>query len=68
MKKNLGKADKVIRLLLAAGIIALYFTHVITGILGTVLLVLAGIFVFTSLVNFCPLYRICGMSTCPVKK
>jgi hypothetical protein len=41
---------------------------VITGTLATVLLVLAGIFVATSLISFCPLYAIMGLSTCPVKK
>ncbi|MFN7118156.1 MAG: DUF2892 domain-containing protein, partial [Saprospiraceae bacterium] len=29
---------------------------------------LAGIFVLTSLVSFCPLYALVGISTCPVKE
>jgi hypothetical protein len=67
MKKNMGSADKVIRLLIAAVIAVLYFTNVITGTVGIVLLVLAGVFVLTSLVSFCPLYAPFGLSTCKTK-
>ena len=65
MKKNMGTADKVIRILIAALIAVLFFTDVISGTLGIVLLILAGIFVLTSLVSFCPLYTIFGWKTCP---
>ncbi|MDE3248065.1 MAG: DUF2892 domain-containing protein [Bacteroidota bacterium] len=68
MKKNMGNADRVVRLLVAAVIAVLYFTHTITGTLGIVLLVLAGVFVLTSLISFCPLYTLVGMNTCPAKK
>lgn len=68
MKKNMGSADRVIRLILAAIFAALYFTGTVTGTVGIVLLVLGGVFVLTSLVSFCPLYAIVGLNTCPVKK
>jgi Protein of unknown function (DUF2892) len=68
MKKNMGTADTIVRLLVAAVVAILYFTNVIGGTLGLVLLVLAGVFVLTSAVSFCPLYAIFGISTCPVKK
>jgi len=64
MKKNMGNADRTIRILIAAVIATLFFTNVITGTLGIVLLVLAAVFVLTSLVSFCPLYAPFGMSTC----
>ncbi|WP_405247506.1 DUF2892 domain-containing protein [Cellulophaga sp. Asnod2-G02] len=67
MKKNMGTTDKTIRVLLAALITVLYFTNVITGTLGIILLVLAGVFVITSLVSFCPLYPLLGFSSCPLK-
>jgi len=67
MKKNMGTADRVIRFIIAAIIATLYFTNVITGTLGIVLLVLAGIFVLTSLISFCPLYAPFGIKTCPMK-
>ena len=66
MKKNMGSADKVIRLIIAVALVALYYFGVIAGTLGIVALVLAGVFVLTSLVSFCPLYAIFGIRTCPV--
>lgn len=65
MKKNMGTADKIIRILIAALIAVLFFTDVISGTLGIILLILAGIFLLTSLVSFCPLYTIFGWKTCP---
>ncbi len=56
MKKNMGTIDKVIRLLVAVVVLILYFTHVITGTLAVVLLILAAVFVVTSFIGFCPLY------------
>ncbi|MBK6731857.1 MAG: DUF2892 domain-containing protein [Bacteroidetes bacterium] len=67
MKKNIGNADKIIRIILAAIIAILFFTHVITGTLGIVLIVIAGVLVLTSFVSFCPIYAILGIRTCPVK-
>ena len=63
MKRNMGNMDKTVRIIIAIVIAALYFTNVITGTLGIVLLVLAGVFVLTSLINFCPLYAPFGLST-----
>jgi len=63
MKKNMGTADKVIRILVAIVIAALFFTNVISGTLGIVLLVLAAIFLLTSVVSFCPLYLPFGIRT-----
>lgn len=68
MKKNMGVADKIIRILVAIVIVALYFTGVIKGALGIVLMIIAGIFVLTSLISFCPLYTIFGLRTCPREK
>ncbi|WP_407524249.1 DUF2892 domain-containing protein [Lacibacter sp. MH-610] len=67
MKKNMGSADRIIRVLLAAVFAYLYFGGVITGTLGIVLVVLGGVFVLTSLISFCPLYTLVGFSTCPRK-
>lgn len=67
MTKNMGRADKIIRILVALVIAALYFTDTITATLGLVLLIFAGVFVLTSLVSFCPLYTLLGIRTCPSK-
>ena len=68
MQKNMGTADKIIRIILAAVVAFLYYNKTITGTFGIVLLVLAGVFVLTSLISFCPLYKLVGLNTSPVKK
>ncbi|MGA9269182.1 MAG: DUF2892 domain-containing protein [Lutimonas sp.] len=68
MKKNMGLTDRIIRVIVAAIIGILYFTGTISGTLGMVLLILAGIFVLTSLISFCPLYAPFGLNTCALKK
>jgi hypothetical protein len=65
MKKNMGNIDRIIRIVLAAMAATLYFTQTLTGILGLVALVVAAVFLLTSAVGFCPLYRLVGLSTCP---
>ena len=64
MKKNMGSADRIIRIIIAAIVGILYFTGTISGTLGLILLILAGIFVLTSLISFCPLYTPFGIHTC----
>jgi len=63
MKKNMGNMDKVVRILVALGIIVLYLTHQINGTLAIVGLVLSGVFILTSFMSFCPLYLPFGIST-----
>lgn len=68
MKKNMGTTDKIIRVIIAAIILALYLTNIITGTLGIILIILAVVFVFTSIISVCPIYSVFGISTCSVKK
>lgn len=68
MKKNVGNIDRIVRILLALVFGYLYFSGTVTGLVGTVLLVLGGIFVLTALLGTCPIYSALGMSTCPVKQ
>ena len=63
MKANMGKIDKIIRILVAVVIGILWFTEQITGTAAIILLVIAGIFILTSLINFCPLYAPFKIST-----
>ena len=67
MKKNMGSADRIIRLIIAAIIGILYYTETISGTFGIVLMVLAGVFVLTSFISFCPLYAPFGITTCKTK-
>ena len=63
MKKNMGTADKLIRILVALAIVALVLAHAITGTVAVILLILSGVFVLTSFISFCPLYYPFGIST-----
>ena len=67
MKKNMGNADRIIRIIAAAIIAILYFTGTLSGTLGIVLLVLAVVFVLTSIISFCPLYLPLKIRTRPAE-
>jgi len=63
MKKNMGSADKIVRILLAVVIGVLIITGQITGVLAIVLGIFAVVFLVTSLFSFCPLYLPFNLST-----
>ena len=63
MKTNMGIIDRVVRIVVALVFVGLYFANVVTGTLAIVLLVLAGVFILTALVGFCPLYWPLGINT-----
>lgn len=62
MPRNEGTIDRALRIILGLVLIALVFVGPQTawGWLGLVPLL-------TGLVGFCPLYRLLGISTCPVR-
>ena len=64
MLKNVGNADRVIRLLAAALFVWLFFNGTVTGVFGVVLLVLSLVFTLTALFGTCPIYLFLGVSTC----
>lgn len=63
MKKNLGIADRVVRILLVMLIALLYVTQMITGTAAIVLLALAGVLLLTSIFSTCPIYAALGLSS-----
>ncbi len=63
MKPNLSNLDRVVRVVVAALFAYLYFSGVVTGALGIVLVVLGAVFVLTAIVGFCPLYTLFKFST-----
>ncbi|SHH31885.1 Protein of unknown function [Winogradskyella jejuensis] len=67
MKKNMNNIDKTIRILIAVAVALLYYFNVIEGTLAYVLMGVAIVFLITSLISFCPLYKILGISTCKLK-
>ena len=64
----MGVADRTIRVLIALIVAGLYFSGIISGTVGIILMILAGIFVLTSLVSFCPIYTLFGINTCTARK
>lgn len=68
MKKNLGIVDKRIRIMVAIIVAVLYYLNIIEGTLAYILMAVAIIFLITSLINFCPLYKIFGFNSCKIQK
>ncbi|HET6348601.1 MAG TPA: DUF2892 domain-containing protein [Candidatus Krumholzibacteria bacterium] len=56
MKKNMGAADRSIRIVVALIVIALYLTHRINGVVAIVLGIIAAAFLLTSVMGWCPGY------------
>lgn len=67
MKRNMGNTDKGIRIIVAIAVALLYYFNVIEDTLAYVLMAVAIIFLLTSLINFCPLYKVFGINTCKIK-
>ena len=63
MKGNMHVIDRIVRLLIAAAIGVLYFTHKIHGTLAIILGVIAVIFLVTSIFGWCFIYALLGIST-----
>ena len=63
MKKNMSNLDRVFRIIVAGILIGMFYADIISGIWGILALAVAGIFVATSFINFCPLYSLFGIST-----
>lgn len=60
----MGTVDRVLRILIAIVIAGLYYSNAISETVATMLIIIAGIFILTSFVSFCPLYYLFGISTC----
>lgn len=63
MKRNMSNTDRIVRVIIAALFAYLYFGGIVTGALGVILVVLAAVFLLTSVVSFCPLYTLVKFST-----
>ncbi|MDY8134916.1 DUF2892 domain-containing protein [Aquimarina sp. 2201CG5-10] len=67
MKKNLGKVDSIIRILIGVVLAYLFYNNIIADTLGVVLLSASGVLIITGFMGWCPLYRLLGIRTCRVK-
>jgi len=63
MNKNMGSTDRIIRIIIAVILAALYLTGTTTGTLGIIFIIVAVVFLLTSLLGWCPLYLPFGLST-----
>ena len=63
MKRNMGIADRIIRIALAAVVAVLAALNQLSLAAGIVLGIFAVIFLATSIVGVCPLYMLLGIST-----
>lgn len=63
MTTNEGTADRVIRVIIGLVLLSLVVIgpQTLWGLIGLVPLA-------TGLIGFCPLYKIIGLNTCPLKK
>jgi hypothetical protein len=64
MKANLNTIDRLIRIFISVILSILFFFGIVKGILGIIVLVFAGIALFTAIFRFCFLYAILGIKTC----
>ncbi len=67
MKKNMGKLDRALRVVVAVVLGFLVITGKLEGMMYNIALALGAIFLLTSTVSFCPLYVPLGMNTCENK-
>ena len=68
MKKNMGSTDRFIRLFIAVAFLTTFYTDTVGGILGYIMVAIAGILIVTTFFGFCPLYSVLGINSCKVKK
>lgn len=68
MNANVGSTDKIVRVVLALAAFVFAFVTGLGSVLGIVLLVVGVVLGATALTGFCPIYRVLGMSTCPVRR
>ena len=63
MKKNMGIVDRILRIIVTAVLAVLYFTNIVSGMLVTVLLVVAIALLLTSIFSICLIYLPLGLKT-----
>lgn len=63
MKSNVSTADRIVRIIVAVIVAALYFANLISGTTAIILIAIGAVLLLTSMINFCPLYYVLGLST-----
>lgn len=69
MKKNVGSADRFVRIIFGIILLILFMSGFIeSNTLKWSIFGVSVILIVTSFATFCPLYALLGKSTCEVKK
>ncbi|HVA95350.1 MAG TPA: DUF2892 domain-containing protein [Candidatus Dormibacteraeota bacterium] len=63
MKRNVGGADRAIRIVVGMALLAMGLLHVITGALAIAAFVFGAIALLTGLVRYCPAWSLFGINT-----
>lgn len=63
LNKNMNSTDQIVRVIIAVVLGVLYFTGTISGTWGLIGLIVAVVFVLTSVFSWCPIYAALGLST-----
>lgn len=63
MKKNVGKTDKLIRIIVAVVLVGLNLGGILVGTIGTIALIVGVIAALTSFMGVCPAYSLLGTNT-----
>ena len=63
MTRNVGPEDRVVRLVIAAGLALLIFVGVLEGTAAVIAGVVAAVLALTGLLGMCLLYRLIGVDT-----
>jgi len=61
MKKNMSKTDRTLRIIAAIALMLPYLLNFWNGTIAIIALVMAGIFLLTSIFGVCPLYSLLGI-------
>jgi hypothetical protein len=68
MKKNIGYADSILRIILAMMAAILYFTDVVDDSITLIPMIFAAVLLLTSLISYCPFYSIFRINTYKIKR
>lgn len=66
MSVNMGKIDRLLRLVIAVGLVWLAYGSAVaaSGALHWLALVVAAVMAITAVIGNCPLYSLVGLKTC----
>jgi hypothetical protein len=69
MKKNIGRNDRLVRLILGlcAIVVAIFLAIKVNVIAGIVVAILGVFTIYEALSGWCIIYKIMGINTCPIK-